>query len=573
GGAVVSAPAVADGPAAGSADALVLIGSDDGAVYAIDPATGQQRWLYPTGDAIEAPVVVADGVAYVGNRGETLYALDAATGEELWAGGAGAILRTAAVVTAERVYVVDDFGRLLGFDRQSGRRLFATVEENYAGPPLLLDAATFENIATQPEGQILVVGGLDGVVYRFSTDGSPMGQWAVEATGEAAGVPDIDMGPALGGGALWIADDNAVVWRLGPQRAGPVALSPAWFATISDPPFELFYLSSTPAEYRGGAIVVDDARNVYLIEPESGEAVRLLDSDDQSGGPRVDPVVAGDTLLAVMGESLHAIGLPGGDPLWEFEGTGLTYRPVTVAGNTVLWLTQPGSDEPGATTGTLHALDLESGELRWRQPLRGALYVGGAVVREDTVFVATPPAAYDLATGEQLWQADVQEAAVGGPALDESGQTLYVALLDVEADRGSIAAIDAADGSVRWQAELAGEALSPIEPIWLSGDTLVVPSASGAIVGLAAGDGSQRWHDAPNPARLGAVTVAEGRVWHVLENGHVLALDAATGEVVAGFSELELNLSGVGIAQRPVVIGETLLVPMGLTLLGFELPE
>ncbi len=78
GAAVVSSPAAADG--------TVFIGSDDGALYALDAATGETRWLFPTDNSIEAAIVVEEGVVYVASRDGTLYALDAASGEEKWGG-------------------------------------------------------------------------------------------------------------------------------------------------------------------------------------------------------------------------------------------------------------------------------------------------------------------------------------------------------------------------------------------------------------------------------------------------------------------------------------------------------
>jgi glucose dehydrogenase len=74
------------GPAA-VADDVVYVGSSDGA-YALDAATGDERWLFHTDGWFASPVVV-DGVVYVtshvipGNE-YYIHALDAATGEERW---------------------------------------------------------------------------------------------------------------------------------------------------------------------------------------------------------------------------------------------------------------------------------------------------------------------------------------------------------------------------------------------------------------------------------------------------------------------------------------------------------
>ena len=78
---------------------------------------------------------------------------------------------------------------------------------------------------------------------------------------------------------------------------------------------------------------------------------------------------------------------------------------------------------------------------------------------------------------------------------------------------------------------------------------------------------------APATRRLAGVTVAEGRVWLVLENGEVLALDAVSGKVAGRFGDLQLNLNGVGLAQRPAPIGGRIIIPIGGALLGINPPS
>ena len=57
----------------------MAIGSDDGTVFGLDAMTGEERWQYTAGGAIEAPIVAdADGTLYVASRDGTLAAVDPA---------------------------------------------------------------------------------------------------------------------------------------------------------------------------------------------------------------------------------------------------------------------------------------------------------------------------------------------------------------------------------------------------------------------------------------------------------------------------------------------------------------
>jgi outer membrane protein assembly factor BamB len=72
----LSSPAVADG--------LVYFGSGDRFIYALDVATGQQKWRGRTGDVVHASPTVADGMLYVGSWDAYFYAFDAKTGAYQW---------------------------------------------------------------------------------------------------------------------------------------------------------------------------------------------------------------------------------------------------------------------------------------------------------------------------------------------------------------------------------------------------------------------------------------------------------------------------------------------------------
>jgi outer membrane protein assembly factor BamB len=56
-------------------DTAVYVGSDDGRLYAIDIATGQELWNFPTGDRITSSPAYANGTVYVGSYDGKLYAI------------------------------------------------------------------------------------------------------------------------------------------------------------------------------------------------------------------------------------------------------------------------------------------------------------------------------------------------------------------------------------------------------------------------------------------------------------------------------------------------------------------
>ena len=64
---------------------LVYVASFDNNLYALDTATGTQRWVFRADTSIQSSPVVAYGMVYIGSNDNKLYAIDATTGQKRWA--------------------------------------------------------------------------------------------------------------------------------------------------------------------------------------------------------------------------------------------------------------------------------------------------------------------------------------------------------------------------------------------------------------------------------------------------------------------------------------------------------
>ncbi|MFE0701544.1 PQQ-binding-like beta-propeller repeat protein [Streptomyces sp. NPDC058872] len=164
----LSPPAFAPGPAVTGGG--VYLTDHLGTVYALDAATGQDRWRIATEQRQSTePVLVADGNVHVGS-GSALYTLDAVTGTPRWRFAAGGELVGSPVVADGRVH----FG--------SADHVLYTLDAT--GGQLRWKLATGGEITGSP-----VVKG--GVVYACSKDRCVYALDAMKgtATGRGAAAP------------------------------------------------------------------------------------------------------------------------------------------------------------------------------------------------------------------------------------------------------------------------------------------------------------------------------------------------------------------------------------------------
>jgi len=170
---VQSSPAVANG--------VVYVGARDGWVYAIDAATGKEKWRYDHNISwINTSPAVIDGVVYDGSSdAQFVQALDASTGMQLWRTTTGTTWSSPAIA-GDVLYAGDGQGRLHALDRKTGKLLwsFRTASTVHSSPT--------------PSGDLVFVGSADASVYALRVSTTPV-QRAVffdSAYIKSASVPD-----------------------------------------------------------------------------------------------------------------------------------------------------------------------------------------------------------------------------------------------------------------------------------------------------------------------------------------------------------------------------------------------
>jgi outer membrane protein assembly factor BamB len=134
------------------------------------------KWEFKTGDAVEGAPAIQDGVAYVASCDKHLYAIDLATGKQKWKVKLGT-MKASPSVKGDRVYVGNLDGKFFCLKAADGSKVweFETGGEIMAG-------ANFH-------GKNVLIGSHDSTLYCLDDAGKKV--WEVKTDGPVNGAPAV----------------------------------------------------------------------------------------------------------------------------------------------------------------------------------------------------------------------------------------------------------------------------------------------------------------------------------------------------------------------------------------------
>lgn len=228
-GEIASSPAIAGD--------RVFVTSMDGAVTAYTAVAGTRVWQHTTGGSpSESSPLVVDGLVYAGAWNGRLYALDAATGRQRWAFQAADDIKGSAALAAGRIVVADYAGNVYALDPETGaERWRYTGGQRFYGGPAVSDGVV---VIGDVGGAVIALDADDGgELWRHSTGGAYVYSTAAIARGTAfigsyngrfealdlgtgAVRWSFDTGQRISGSATVVGDVvyTAVLWRPGEPR-------------------------------------------------------------------------------------------------------------------------------------------------------------------------------------------------------------------------------------------------------------------------------------------------------------------------------------------------------------------
>lgn len=293
------------------------------------------------------------------------------------------------------------------------------------------------------------------------------------------------------------------------------------------------------------------------------------------------PVVFGGRVYTMDAFSNVIASDLSGNFVWGRELTPLTENLGDASGGGL----SVGDGKLFVTTGfgDLFALSLDTGETTWQHRFKAPVG-SGAVYSGRTVFVIprdNSAWALDSATGRvRWWRQSVDAVAVltGGASPAASGRQLVLPF-----SSGEVVSVVANSGVQIWSSNVTGSRsgyasaiVSDIasDPV-LSGGSVYVSAHGGGLVALNLANGSERW--VAEMGTLNPVWPAGGSVFMVSDSARLVRLSARTGRVIWSVElpeAADMNLKsrrGVYLHFGPVVAGDLVWVASGDGLIrGFD---
>lgn len=241
---------------------------------------------------------------------------------------------------------------------------------------------------------------------------------------------------------------------------------------------------------------------------------------------------------------------------WQIApGLGsIAASPVIASGT--LFAGTTGVTADGAQDGVFLAVDVETGQERWRFVTTGEIIWASAAYSDGMVFVASgryldphgTMRALDAVTGNVIWTFETASMIAGSPVVHEG--LIYFGSDAVNpwfGEGGSLFAVDISSGKLRWERSVAGNHRSP--PV-VDGNTIYQATDGGYLYARDPASGQIKWQSAIGGGIHWPAAAANGLVFvDVFETGNLLAIDTTTGQ-----ERWRISSGGLPPASRGVAV-------------------
>jgi serine/threonine protein kinase len=156
-------------PAVLEKEARVFFGCESGEFYCVD-FTGQRKWVHRSKRAVTSSAIIADGLVIFGSADSSVYAVEAASGWAAWKARTHKAIVSSPAANERAIFIGSADNNLYAFDLRAGKKLweFETGDQVASSPAVYKSAVYFGSV----DGWVYCVEAKDGKLrWKFKTEG------------------------------------------------------------------------------------------------------------------------------------------------------------------------------------------------------------------------------------------------------------------------------------------------------------------------------------------------------------------------------------------------------------------
>ena len=444
----------------------VYFGSSDWKLYALNLKNGTRKWERPTGADVTSSPACANGKVFFGSWDNTFYALDAETGEPIWTYPANGPIHSSAAVGGGLVVFGAFDGLVYAINETTHREVWKAEAEPgmvqyLRSSPALVDGRVYIGTET---GQVVAFGkapdlDVPSSEINFSAANPPVGQEVIVTSriynrGTLNATADARMSDGLPGIEIASARVTVPVGQY-VEFSGNWTVQPGVHTIVvsvtNTTPYEVTVYNNkgsrlyTPPSQGGWTMFkADGARTASRGNLTIPNTNSLNWSSETRPGAYASPVTAGSRLYQASGDTIFAFEARDGTLVWSYSAGSAVFSTCAVSNILVF----------GTSDGRIIALNEWDGSFLWTLQTGGEVRSSPLIVSETVYVGSSDGYLYALRlssyiTGSLLWKTYLGGPVLSSPAYDEGSDTIVVGS-HYGAGGGRIYCLRLSDGTEVW---------------------------------------------------------------------------------------------------------------------------
>ncbi|GAB3894222.1 outer membrane protein assembly factor BamB family protein [Spirosoma agri] len=339
-------------------NSLVIFGSKDKKVYALNATTGAKQWDFITNgggvgglDAVNSSATFANGTVFVGDFAGYLYAIDAQTGARKWGRlSSGNRFESSPVIGNGLLYIGSNEKWVSAFDIANG-----DAKWRYSTGDKVISSPAFVD-------NVVYVGCNDAKVYAINSTNGTL-KWSYATGGY------ILSSPTVVNSVVYIGSSDKKLYALN-TATGTLK----WAATLPS------LVNSCPIVAGNSVYVGCDDKSLYALNATTGAILwKSAATGSFVGG---SPTVSNGLVYVGSGDNkIYAFDAATGATKWTFATNNETYASPVIA-NGLLYM--------GSQDGKMYCLDALTGAKKWEFVTGDQIYATPLVLQDGAVVGAYP---------------------------------------------------------------------------------------------------------------------------------------------------------------------------------------